>query len=101
MSDETPLLKNKSSEIKISTLNKIIIVLCVLVIIGAIIIYFVFKKKIDNKVEELMSSKEEFIQNDNTFENDNTLKYYGAHYCPHSNEKSIAYRTIREFKEKR
>lgn len=78
----------------IPTKNKIIIGISILVIFGALIIYSVLKKQIDNKVRELKSSKEEFI------ETDNTLKYYGAHYCPFSNNKSMAFKVIRDFKEK-
>ena len=110
--DNDLLLSSESStdpKKKISLINKIIIGICFLAIIGSLIIYYLLKNKINNKVNELMSSKEEFTENDNiennniendNIENDNTLNYYGAHYCPHSNLNSLAYKTILNFSEK-
>lgn len=89
----------------------ITITVIIAVIILSIVLYLYLTNKVNMKVDELKNSKEIIPSEDNVskgeikekfmFEDDdNTLRYYGAHYCPFSNQNSVAYRTITEFKER-
>lgn len=56
--------------------------LIILIILVAIILYFIYNISYRNK------------------QNKKVLRYFGAHYCPHSNENSNAYKVIKEFEDK-
>jgi hypothetical protein len=57
----------------------------ILIILVAIILYFIYN--ILNKDKS-------------NFTNKKILRYYGAHYCPYSNENSNAYKVIKDFEDK-
>ena len=61
----------------------------VIALLVIVVVFFFLKPKTETE-----TNPNQKIENLKNFPQNKTLKYFGAHYCPYSNEKSEAYNLI-------
>jgi hypothetical protein len=75
----------------------ILIGICAIVLIIVVVVKFTIKDKFMNYKNKIFGKD---ILGKETFQSKKVIKFFGATYCPYSNESSISFKVMKDFEEK-